>query len=53
MLTIGEDTYEGEILWIGEHETKFPGIKVEKSQFEKNLKEKALTLEKNYLRRKC
>ena len=46
MLTVSDDTYESEILWIDEPETKFHESRSRKCQLEKALKKQALTLEK-------
>ena len=37
MLTVSEDTYEAEILWIHEAESKFHELRSKKCQFEKTL----------------
>ena len=44
MLTVSDDTYEAEILWIDEPESN--ELRSKKCQFDKTLKEKTLSLEK-------
>ena len=50
MLTVSEDTYEAEILWIDEPESKFHEVRSTKCQFENTLKEKTLSLKKRTLK---